>query len=385
MEISDLMKSIKFLWLSIMVSAATLFVACNQKGTDSEPVLVAPLNPTAPLNVDISEIVDSITYIPLETNDDCLMGDVYEAVLKGGYVFVQDSKHIYTFDGQGNFIAQIGRVGNGPGEYVNIDAFYVDDISETVGVVCGYKESILCYDFHGKYLRTLKMSKSDSRQINNISVLPDGRMVAHYYIPCDAFPNKVLYKLFTVVDDAIVADPLTVPTDLMVGNYDGLHPYIYYSMAQCQGKLYALSPVSLDIYCLGDDNFVPEFRVDMGKKLPDEDYIKDNWTGNVVKFMTDLIWAGKSPGLLEIVANGKYLFLRQDYNGDTLVWDGNEAILIGNVSHSEYKLVSGGMMSGISPEKLGHYTLKDSESNPVLYLYHFRDDLMEVLKSKIER
>ncbi len=355
-------------------------LSCHEKDAETDVQLVRAVDLTG-MHIDVGEIIDSTSYYPLETDEKCLIGRFHRAALKDNHIFVQDNKQVYAFDSQGRFVANIGRVGNGPGEYTHMDSFYVDEDADVVGVVEGWKERILYYDYQGNYLYSLSLDKKDARVIHRIMPLSDGRMLAHYVLPCDVFPNESIYKLFTVKGDRIVAEPLCEPCRFDLGE-GGLHPWMNEAMVVYQGKCLVLNPVSLDISCLDETGLLPKYRFDMCKELPDETYIKNNWTGDVPSFMIGLIQAGKSLGLIEMFSDGKYVFLKQDYNGATCIWDGEDAVLVGSLSCAERNVVAGGLTMGLSPDYLGHHSSHDGESNPVLYLYHFRDDLMDVLKAK---
>lgn len=86
----------------------------------------------------LSEVADSIRYIPLETSDSCLVGSVDKMLrtAKGEYILVdqEKSRAIYVFDAAGHFLNRIGKCGKGPAEYSMIedvtygfDAVYVWD------------------------------------------------------------------------------------------------------------------------------------------------------------------------------------------------------------------------------------------------------------------
>ncbi|WP_042247216.1 6-bladed beta-propeller [Jejuia pallidilutea] len=52
---------------------------------------VITINPNdAKQEVYLSELVDSISYIKLETNPDCIMGKVREIIIKGKYIYAVD-------------------------------------------------------------------------------------------------------------------------------------------------------------------------------------------------------------------------------------------------------------------------------------------------------
>jgi hypothetical protein len=68
----------------------------------------------------LSSIAEDIEYIPLETTPSCLLSRCSQVELFNNYIYVKDSKALYKFDMDGNFIQQIGKIGNGPGEYGSV-------------------------------------------------------------------------------------------------------------------------------------------------------------------------------------------------------------------------------------------------------------------------
>lgn len=75
-----------------------------------------------------TSIIQSIRYIPLETNEKSILGDIGKLLYLNGMFYIHDRKQmsIYQFDKWGNFVKKIGTIGRGPGEYVSIQAFDVD-------------------------------------------------------------------------------------------------------------------------------------------------------------------------------------------------------------------------------------------------------------------
>lgn len=71
----------------------------------------------------LSEFVDSISYVPLETNDRCLIGSMDKLIVTDRYYYVIDKEttsSIFCFDTKGKFIRKVGRKGVAEGEYVSI-------------------------------------------------------------------------------------------------------------------------------------------------------------------------------------------------------------------------------------------------------------------------
>lgn len=88
--------------------------------------------------------IKEIRYIPLETNDDILIGGISTVRYVNGYFYFISSQKILVFDKRGKFAYCIDKVGQGPGEYtsawgvdVNLQGdVYVADTS--VGKVIKY-------------------------------------------------------------------------------------------------------------------------------------------------------------------------------------------------------------------------------------------------------
>jgi len=70
---------------------------------------------------DLSEVGGQITYIPFETSDKCLIGDIrYRKTIwafSNTHIALFDRREVFLFDLSGKFIRKIGQIGQGPGEY----------------------------------------------------------------------------------------------------------------------------------------------------------------------------------------------------------------------------------------------------------------------------
>lgn len=73
----------------------------------------------------LSEISDSVHYIPLETSDSCLIGSVDKLLRTddGNFIVVDKevASSVLLFDPEGNFLNRIGCRGQGQSEYVMIE------------------------------------------------------------------------------------------------------------------------------------------------------------------------------------------------------------------------------------------------------------------------
>ena len=198
-----------------------LFCFCSIFGQETIPLKDA-LSLT---KCKISEYASSIEYIPLETSDDCLIGDEFSLIVASQDIFVHEfsDQKIYRFDRNGKFLNSIGKKGQGPGEYVSIYSIYVDESTRECFLLDTFSGNVLVYDYDGTYKRKIHVPVAPCRMTkigNNyvmiqylldvstremVLVAPDGKLLKEYsrndgkkygfsiYIPFLFNSNDVLY------------------------------------------------------------------------------------------------------------------------------------------------------------------------------------------------
>jgi hypothetical protein len=104
----------------------------------------------------ISSIANGITYIPLETTNECLLSNELQ-VYCGDYIFAGDQKTqlFFRFDLDGNLLNQIGKRGGGPGEYSGALFFHVDEDEQSVYIVSAPDKSLYKYTYDGQFINKI--------------------------------------------------------------------------------------------------------------------------------------------------------------------------------------------------------------------------------------
>ncbi len=76
----------------------------------------------------LSELIDSIEYIPLETSKNCLIGKVTKIKCFGDklYIYDEPAQTILLYNINGKFISKYDKLGRGPFEYTNLNDFDID-------------------------------------------------------------------------------------------------------------------------------------------------------------------------------------------------------------------------------------------------------------------
>lgn len=102
----------------------------------------------------LSEFVSSISYIPLETSKESLLGNVEFVIPAGDFLIVGTQEYkIKAFNRDGKFINDIGRIGKGPGEYVTFGNVFWNNQTKEVIVHTRIGSKLKFYSLDGSFIR----------------------------------------------------------------------------------------------------------------------------------------------------------------------------------------------------------------------------------------
>ena len=122
----------KILSLLLIAALASLFTSCSGNKSKSESDGIKTISLPEAIGkeriVNLSEVAQSIRYVPLETNDSSLLGNSLRPILENGvfYIIVNkgSGKNEYRmFHINGIFKGKLGTIGRARGELPQIDAF----------------------------------------------------------------------------------------------------------------------------------------------------------------------------------------------------------------------------------------------------------------------
>lgn len=139
----------------ILLFSILLLCSCNsEKQTTGTQQITFNENDS----VDINNII-SYKFIPLETNDNCLVGNITNIKVINDHIYMVDQHNkLLVFDLSGKFVTQIGNSGNGPGEYKVISNFYIDMDKQIITIADGGQSRIVYYSLKDyKHLSTKKI------------------------------------------------------------------------------------------------------------------------------------------------------------------------------------------------------------------------------------
>jgi len=141
-----------------IISLVLLLFSCQQEGAtiptaNAEKTLEVDLD-KARTGFKLSEIVDTVYFIPLETHEDCLIGNIGKVIFHDSLIVLLDnpfrgSGNVYLFNQTGRFVRSVGSIGRGPGEYTRgTDMLVVDGNIQIIDNSGG----VVIYDLDGKFM-----------------------------------------------------------------------------------------------------------------------------------------------------------------------------------------------------------------------------------------
>lgn len=111
----------------------------------------------------ISAFADTVTYVALETNSDCLLSKIEDVKTKGDKLFIRSDKdEILVFTESGRFLNKVGKKGKGPNEYYSLIHYAINDSNV---FILDYAQRITVYKHTGEFERYMKLRRQASRII----------------------------------------------------------------------------------------------------------------------------------------------------------------------------------------------------------------------------
>ncbi|TKG94934.1 6-bladed beta-propeller [Puteibacter caeruleilacunae] len=219
-------------------------------------------------SVAMSEYAESISYCPLETNDNCTIDRNIKVSATKDEIIVRSKSGCFLFDRKtGKFIRKIGTEGRGPGEYYSVSGL-VNPLSRFVYFI-GHQGVLLKYGFDGVYKKKIKIpdysgdpgSKGMSTP-TNYSYWKDD-IVLYYENMTGIDKNKI--QIITEEGEKIANFPNEQVFDKTQGITINLDQAQFYHYGN---ELFYKDEYSVPLYRITNERLVPRMNLNLGKYQP---------------------------------------------------------------------------------------------------------------------
>ena len=219
-------------------------------------------------SIKLSEFVESVDLIPLETTEDNLIGEVGRIVFIDNNYYIKSTNgrqnaKIFVFDANGRYQFKIDHRGVGPGEYVEMTDFQIVQDSLLMTVSNGdYKSNL--YDLKGAFIKELNYKYN----ITEFQPLLDGTIFLYHFSLREMNMN-VLCKLNS---DFIVDYSFFKLSKSEVARTCQINANAF---SVCDEKVYFNYPFCDTIYQIAGQKYSPAYYIDFGNKKHPEGLITE--------------------------------------------------------------------------------------------------------------
>lgn len=184
---------------------------------------------------DIGFKIESTEFIPLETTDSSLVGNVSTLMCEDECWYVESNhSYLYRFDNKGRFLNSIGHRGSGPGEYINIKTFGI--ANGKIYVISSNQNKVCVYTPQGEWIEDIT-DVGCLKFANTLTALGSGNFLVS---------NSICFKddipLFGLWNSG---NPQEMkPVENTAYTYSGAYQWALNPITVDKGEIYTLSPLS---------------------------------------------------------------------------------------------------------------------------------------------
>ena len=235
-----------------------------------------------PQQASLFDYFDHIELIPLETNDDVLIGFLRKIIFHQNRYYTLDTFRgkytVFVFDESGKFLFRIGKFGQGPGEYhVFLDDMLINRFTGNIDLLSAWGH-IFTYELSGKHVKT-------SPQFTRHSADAYDFHAAHYFTAL----NEKTYVFYSVFDLYKIIyydiDEMKIIRQEFEGNRSG---FMIPSFYEYRGKEYYYRSCHNEVYELYPDSFETSYTWDFGKFNYDINMFDLESSGDITKQRDEL-------------------------------------------------------------------------------------------------
>ncbi len=206
-EILLLITSIKKYKLLIICIECIFFISCKEVHQDPLPVNTKGCKEMVEINIDLDKntlpfdsLMDFVSFVKLETTEGNLIGGISQILFVKDKIIVVDSdvsKTITVYSESGKYLNNIGKLGQGPGEYSYLGHVTLTPDKSMVVIVDMGSGYLKYFGFDGSFVKSVKFPF----WFSNCEFISDNIIAGHYSGGNIINKNNSSYKPLLIITD----------------------------------------------------------------------------------------------------------------------------------------------------------------------------------------
>ena len=242
-------------------------------------IIIDDFDPNSVLK--FSDIFEDVSFVRLETNDNCLIGrtDIIVAT-ENKYIILDSSiaKMIFVFNRDGSFSNRIGTNGNGPEDYDTPDLIAYDKYKDELLVLCYNKKTILKFKLDGTFVGKV----SFDWWINSIFTVNDNAYLLYFNNYMQPNGKRLDYNIMIINESGEKLENL-FPYMKETGELSPPRPkFSHYNNEIIFSPFY-----SSTVYSLENNKIKPKYYLDFSNRRIPESAIKYKTDRELRKILKD--------------------------------------------------------------------------------------------------
>ncbi|MGL5682815.1 MAG: 6-bladed beta-propeller [Marinifilaceae bacterium] len=314
-----------------------VLMSCSDRISNKENVEIIDLtNQIHSETLHMSDMVEEIRYIQLETNEECLVGKISDVKIFDNRILIVDMDHdVFLFDTSGMFVNKIGQQGRGPEEFFAVFGSFIDNDNKRIGIVD--HEKILFFNYNGEFLNSQSLRHRDEGRKSGLFEYPgnlvyhDGKLIAannlsdrfsHYITVCDIKRNMAVEHLHPVSNNRFFFSMSIISRGIYEFN----------------NNLRVTHPLNDTIYNFSDGALMPRYIVK--SKYPSVDMEKFNSLNidnkdELTFVQLPGIFPKENLGIKDVYETNDFLFIRMLQFSEAVLYNKHTKRSI-NISHLKF-------------------------------------------------
>ena len=266
------------------------------------------------------DFFSSYKLIQLETNDQCLIGEITKIITHLDRIYILDmyiAESVFIFDNTGKWINTIHRKGKGSEEYINVTDIFVDDQTQSLCLLCRSNKKIMMFDEYGEFQKQEQLPLVWFFNMEKTS---------HGYIANarnTSTPPNFKSKIYLLSDDIQIIERHFPISKTWESNILGIRT----EFAKQNDTIYYFPALENTVYHIYNNTISEVYKYDFGQANVPKDITP--------KEMDKIPWIEKG----KIIAQLRYFAETKDNIITVVLYEGTEKLIAYNKSNKSTRII----------------------------------------------